>query len=116
MSAQHANHATVLLALGRVRLKKEDYEGAEKIFRHVLEVRQQNMPADHLDIAKAKGLLGESLKEQKRYSEAKPLMVESYRTYKAKLGANHPDTIESGERLTLLYVAWGKPAEVTRLL
>ncbi len=111
---QHANHATVLLALGRLRLKKEDYVEAEKIFRHVLGMRQQNMPPGHLDIAKAKGLLGESLKEQKRYSEAEPLMVESYRAYKAKLGANHPDAIESAERLKLLYVAWGKPSETDR--
>jgi hypothetical protein len=29
-------------------------------------MRQQNMSADQLDIAKAKGLLGECLKEEKR--------------------------------------------------
>ncbi len=114
LPAQHANHATVLLALGRVRLKKEDYKQAEIIFRRVLDMRQQNMAAGHLDIAKAKGWLGESLKEQKRYSEAEPLIAESYRAYKAKLGANHPDAIESAERLKLFYAAWGKPGEADR--
>jgi uncharacterized protein HemY len=36
-AAQHANHATVLLALGRLRMKKEDYKEAEITFRKVLE-------------------------------------------------------------------------------
>jgi hypothetical protein len=78
-------------------------------------MRQQNMPADHLDIGKAKGLLGECLKEEKRYAEAEPLILDSYRAYKAKLGANHRNPIETAERLKSLYVAWGKPAEVTFL-
>jgi serine/threonine protein kinase len=107
---QHDNQARVLLALGRVRLKKGDFAEAEKIFRQVLEARKKNMPEDHLSIARVKGFLGESLKEQKRYAEAEPLIVESYRAFKAELDTNHRDVIESAERLKLLYAAWGKPA------
>lgn len=110
LPAQHGNQATVLLALGRVQLKKRNYIEAETTFRQVLQMREKNAPGNQLDIAKAKGFLGESLKEQKRYPEAEALMLDSYRAYKTKLGANHPNAIESAGRLDSLYAAWGKPA------
>jgi hypothetical protein len=54
-------------------------------------------------------------KGRKTFAEAEPLILDSYRAYKAKLGANHRNPIETAERLKSLYVAWGKIAEVTRL-
>jgi hypothetical protein len=94
----------------RVQLQKHNFVEAKTISRNVVQIREQNAPGNQLDIAKAKGLLGESLKEQKRYSEAEPLMVAAYRAYKTKLGVNHPYVIESKGRLNSLYNAWGKPA------
>jgi len=48
-------------------------------------------------------------KEQKRYNEAEPLLLEAIEGRKQKLGQQHPDTFDSVRNLIELYEAWGKP-------
>jgi len=50
-------------------------------------------------------------KEQARYDEAEPLLVEAVKGRHLKLGDTHPDTFESLNNLIELYEAWGKPEQ-----
>jgi len=48
-------------------------------------------------------------KEQARYDEAEPLLLEAVTGRRLKLGDEHPHTLESLNNLIELYEAWGKP-------
>jgi hypothetical protein len=48
-------------------------------------------------------------KEQTRYDEAEPLLLEAVEGRRLKLSDEHPDTVESWNNLIGLYETWGKP-------
>ena len=48
-------------------------------------------------------------KEQARYDEAEPLLVEAVTGRRLKLSDSHPHTLQSLNNLIALYKAWGKP-------
>jgi hypothetical protein len=53
--------------------------------------------------------LGQCLTTQKRYAEAEPLLLESYRILKSAAGDRDPYTVETRQGLKTLYEAWHKP-------
>ena len=48
-------------------------------------------------------------KEQARYEEAEPLLLEAVEGRRLKLGEKHPHSLESVNNLIALYEAWNKP-------
>jgi len=48
-------------------------------------------------------------KEQARYDEAEPLLVEAVTGRRLKLSDSHPHTLQSLNNLIDLYEAWNKP-------
>ncbi len=48
-------------------------------------------------------------KEQTRYDEAEPLLVEAVTGRRLKLSDSHPNTLQSLNNLIDLYEAWNKP-------
>jgi hypothetical protein len=48
-------------------------------------------------------------KEQERYDQAEPLLLEAVEGRRLKLGNTHPHTLESLKNLINLYEAWEKP-------
>ena len=62
----------------------------------------EGRPDDYPALARARGLLGESLIQQQRFAEAEPLLLRSHEV----LG-DGPETLR---RLATLYERWGKPA------
>ena len=53
-------------------------------------------------------------KEQDRYDEAEPLLVEAVKGRWLKLGDTHPHTLESWNNLIEFYNAWDKPEEAEK--
>ena len=60
-------------------------------------------------VASSNGALGESLRLQKRYAEAEPVLLESYNTLKSTAGEQWPRTKEVRQSLRALYEDWHKP-------
>jgi hypothetical protein len=48
---------------------------------------------------------------QARYKDAEPLLLEAFHAREAKLGAEHPHSVESLNELVNLYESWGKRDE-----
>jgi len=82
---------------------------AEASVRQALEIRTRLVPPGHRLIASTKAALGESLRLQKRYVEAEPLLIESYNILKSTAGEQNPRTKEARQSLKALYQDWHKP-------
>ena len=53
-------------------------------------------------------------REQTRYQDAEPLLLEAFRGRETKLGPHHPRTLESAKQLVTLYESWPKPDEAQK--
>jgi hypothetical protein len=53
-------------------------------------------------------------KEQARYEDAEPLLLEAFHGRETKLGPKHPHAIESLNQLVSLYESWNKAEEATK--
>jgi serine/threonine-protein kinase len=111
---EHPDQGSIALALAKVRMYRGDSNGAKQLLEYALMIRIKNYPPDHTAIANVKSALGECLASQGFYAEAETLLLDAYRVWSQKQGKNHADTIKTGNRLVVLYDAWGKPAEADR--
>lgn len=83
---------------------------AETMLRSALAAEEKTLPAGAWDIANTQSELGGCLAAQRHYSAAEPLLVGSFPTLRAKLGANDPATVTRARgRIADLYKGWGKP-------
>ena len=105
-AARSHYHQSAYIALGLILNKTGRSEQAEPLLREALSLAQQKSRA--LDVAFASAALGECLATQKRYSEAEPLLAESYRTFKTLQVPGSLVIKEAQQRLASLYNAWGK--------
>ena len=64
--------------------------------------------------AEADSALGYCLLAQKRFDEAEPLLLESYRKMQAARGDRHIGTRTALDRIVVLYESWGKPEQARR--
>jgi eukaryotic-like serine/threonine-protein kinase len=103
-----------VLEMGMILNKEGRFQEAEVYLRQALAIRNRLSPKGSAAIAKAEGALGECLMTQKRYSEAEPLLVESYNSLTAGQEANSPRTIEAAQRLITLYDAAGNATEAQK--
>ena len=67
------------------------YDESEPLQLRALKIREQNLPADDIDIAASLNNLGNLYNELGRYSECEPLYKRTLKIVEeAKLGPNHP--------------------------
>jgi tetratricopeptide (TPR) repeat protein len=98
-----------LATLGLTLNGQGEFEEAETVLRECLAIRERIIPK-HVLRFNAMSLLGESLTGQKRFEEAKPLVVGGFE------GMPEGDTRRGPafQRVLVLYEAWGKPDEVEK--
>jgi serine/threonine protein kinase/tetratricopeptide (TPR) repeat protein len=89
-------------SLGLVLLRQGKPIEAEPLLRECWEIRKKVSPGQWLTLNN-ESLVGECLIEQKKYSEAGPLLRHSYEGLNALIGDKHRRTIEALQRLVKLY-------------
>jgi hypothetical protein len=92
-----------------ILLRQQRHTEAESPLRHALAVRRDAYPNGDWRTASTAGILGECLLESGRLDECAPLIEEAAAGLRAKLGQDHPRTIEARQRLDRLALARAKP-------
>jgi serine/threonine protein kinase len=103
------NFALLLNEQGMILNKMGRPREAEASARQALEIRARFLAPGHRLIASSKGVLGDSLRLEKRYAEAEPILLESYNILKSTAGEQWPRTKEVRQSLKALYESWHKP-------
>jgi tetratricopeptide (TPR) repeat protein len=101
-------YAAVIGMLGRILNRTGRSREAEGLLKQALAI-QKEKGHRRADVAAAESYLGECLLTQQRYSEAEPLLRDSYTSLKTLQVRQSPALKEARERLASLYAAWGKP-------
>jgi serine/threonine protein kinase/tetratricopeptide (TPR) repeat protein len=107
--------ATVLSQVGRNLVQAGHAAEAEPLLREALTIRDQMIPNDWTNF-ETRSLLGDALREQKKYVEAEPLLLQGYegirrrRFHYFEFEGAKPWADAAG-RLVRLYEAWGKPEQ-----
>jgi len=102
------NYPTALIINGLILAKTGQPKEGEKILREAVKIRTDLLPKGHYWVALANSALGEYLTTQRRYTEAEPLLLESYEALKTSQGVTNPRTQLALQRLITLYENWGK--------
>jgi tetratricopeptide (TPR) repeat protein len=71
------------------------YKAAEKVYRQILQLRQELFPPKHLDTLNSMNKLADTIFHQGRYKTAEKMHREVLQLRHDVLGANHPDTLNS---------------------
>jgi tetratricopeptide (TPR) repeat protein len=105
--AESANQ-TLEMALGQAWLaglyySQGRYAEAEPLYRRSLQIREQQLGAEHPDTATSLNNLALLYRSQGRYAEAEPLYRRSLEILTATLGFNHPNTRTGRANLANLY-------------
>jgi tetratricopeptide (TPR) repeat protein/predicted Ser/Thr protein kinase len=103
-----------LFEIGLILDKVGRIHEAEVYLRQAFDIRTRLLPKGNLGIVKAEGALGECLTTQKRYTEAEPLLLESYNDLTLSQGEKDPRTIEALGRLVKLHEASGNSKALTK--
>jgi eukaryotic-like serine/threonine-protein kinase len=115
LDESHIDFARTWVVLGKILTRTGQPGRGETYLRRAVERRSRGMKPGHWMIGEAQSALGECLTVQKRYAEAEPLLVESYKTLDAALSPQDPRTQEGRRRLAALHEAWQKPETAARL-
>ena len=98
--------------IGKDYLAISQYAKAEAEFRTALAAIVKTAP-DNWKRYNLESMLGGALAGEKKYAEAEPLMLSGYDGMKERESKLSPAVVplfrEDAERVTQLYVAWGKP-------
>jgi serine/threonine protein kinase/tetratricopeptide (TPR) repeat protein len=100
-----------VLQMGMILEKVGRLKEAEGYLRQALEIRLRLVPKGNQLVGKAEGILGECLTLEKRYHEAEPLLLDSYKVYQSTTVPGSTQRLEAAQRLDLLYTLWGRPAQ-----
>ena len=103
--------AAVSTMLGRLLCRTGRFAEGDSLMRHGLAIVDARAPKQSNVRGVTLGSLGECLSTRKQYSEAEPLLKESYEILKAIHVPQSPVLEEARQRLVSLYDAWGKPQE-----
>lgn len=91
-----------LVSLGQTLLKAEAFAEAEPLLRECLTIREKSLPDSWLT-ANAKSLVGAALLNQKKHTEAKPLLLAGYEEMQQREQTMQPENrvrlVEALERL-----------------
>ena len=91
------------------------YAEAEPLYQRALEIREQQLGAQHPDTATSLNNLALLYKTQGKYSQAEPLYRRALAIYEQQLGPDHPDTAGSLNNLAELYQDQGKDEQAEPL-
>jgi eukaryotic-like serine/threonine-protein kinase len=105
----HIDFARSWTILGKILTRTGDTKGGESNLHRALELRTKALKPGHWRIAETQGALGENLTLQKRYGEAEPLLLDSYKSLESTLSLRDPRARGALRRLVTLYEGWGKP-------
>lgn len=105
LGPQHPHLAYPLLELGRVRLALNDPVNAERHFREALKTRTAALAPDSAELAECTSWLGAALLAQRRFDEAKPLLLQGFVGMQKAKGNDHSETRQAYARL----IAWYGP-------
>jgi tetratricopeptide (TPR) repeat protein len=112
-----SSHASALAVRGSMLLSQKKPVEAERKLRECLAIREKIQPDDWTTFD-ATALLGEALLEQKKYTDAEPLLLSGYKGMKereAKIpSADKVRLTQALERLVRLYEVWGKNDKVAK--
>jgi eukaryotic-like serine/threonine-protein kinase len=111
---QYDNYPTALITKGLILNRTGKSKEGEIVLREAVKLRTDSLPKEHFWVGVANSALGECLTTQKRFTEAEPLLVESYAALRSRLGQRDPRTAEALQRLVKLYDAWDKPAQAAQ--
>jgi tetratricopeptide (TPR) repeat protein len=97
---------------GRLQLREHKYVEAEATLRDVLKEYEKVMP-ESWERYNCQSMLGGSLKGQKKYTEAEPLLISGYGGVMQREAAiplkDRLVLSQAGERIVQLYEDWEKP-------
>ncbi|MEM9246131.1 MAG: tetratricopeptide repeat protein [Cyanobacteria bacterium P01_F01_bin.153] len=96
--------------------ERANYSEAEPLLRRTLEIREEQLGANHPDTANSLNNLALLYESQRRYSDAEPLLRRSLKISEEQLGVTHPDTAASLNNLALLYESQGRYSKAEPLL
>jgi CHAT domain-containing protein/Tfp pilus assembly protein PilF len=110
------SHWTLLVNLAGVRKQSGKYEEAEKLYTEALRLGEQEVGANHPQVAMALGLLAEVYLEQpEQLAKAEPLLERAIEIQQTRLGKEHPDLATKLRLLGGLYVRQGRTDEAMEL-
>ncbi len=108
------NYPTVLTIQGLCLCRLGRAAEGERALRDAVEIRMELLPPGHFFTAAAQSALGECLTGERRFSEAEPLLVQSYNDLLRSQGPDNPGTALAKSRVRDLYIAWKKPDAAVR--
>ena len=111
---QHPRIAGMRLNLARVQIARGQGAATEPVLRDVLNLRRQILVEGDWRIAQAESLLGASLLAQRRYAEAKPLMIAAAGRLEPRPGQQNRERLANRARLVTLSEKLGRPQEAGR--
>ncbi len=107
-SPKYISFATALTVQGLILNKLGRSDEAERVLREAVKLREENLPGNHFMTALSKGGLGEVLTTRRSFTEAEPLLLDSYEGLKNSQAPNSPRIGTALLRLITLYENWGK--------
>lgn len=117
LGADNLELARIESATGLYLLNAGQPAAAEPMLRECLAIREKALP-DSWQTFNAQAMLGRALVEQKKYEQARSLLVSGYEGMKAREAqmptAARPRLIEAADRLVQLYEATNEMTELTK--
>ena len=114
LAPDHPDITSAVTSLGLARLRQQKYIDAESALREAL-ANHEKTTSDRWEKYNCQNLLGGSLSGQGKHEEAEPLLLSGYQGLLQREGTIPRESRffmkEAGERIVLLYQAWGKPAK-----
>jgi len=96
-------------------IRSKDYDRAIPIAKKALKVAEDNVGANHPEVATSLNNLADLYRDQGRYADAEPLYQRSLDISEKTLGAEHPAVATSMNNLAGLYQDQGRYAEAEPL-
>ena len=100
--------ASLYFSLGDAYKENIQYNQAEFAYHKALDLYEQQLGANHPDVATTLNYLALLYASQGKYSEAEPLCQRALSIRECELGADHPDVATSLNNLAELYREQGK--------
>ena len=114
LPADHPYFGRIYYWLGKIFNEKNMPEKALNFLYKSLKLRLKKQPDNHLIIAETNFEIGKSYFIQKKYSEAKPLLLNNFSVLKKELGDKNIEIIKNAKLLSDLFLKLKKPVEASK--
>ena len=96
------NHATLYL-----NMQGDTLGRAEPLLKRALDIRRAALGADHSDVLDSRAMLATAYKQQRKYAEAEPIMLDALARSIQTRGEDDPNVAVQLVNLGNLYYDWG---------